>query len=564
MRRCFRWLGALLLALCAGGIGMAAHAEQPGGEIAWALHSEPRTFDPARVDDQSSETVRYLTGGVLLRVNRVTQQTEAALAERWTVSADGRTVLLQLREGLRFSDGSALTAADVVASLRRTLDPATGAPVREEFVQPAAVVVTAAGQRGVRIQLPQRLVALGKILDEIAIEPAAHFGDSRVTAGPFRVESVKAGECVLLRRNPFYWKKDGAGRSLPYLETVRMDIVSNRERERLAFARGQYEFIDNVPAEDYDDLAKSTPGARDLGPSLNTEQMWFNQASWAPLPAFEKAWFANVAFRQAVSMAIHRGDLARIAYRGHATPAYSFVSPANGAWYNRDLRVRHEDPRTALTLLEGAGFRMAGRQLVDAAGNPVRFSILTNAGNRAREKMAALIQQDLAALGMQVSVVRLDFPALVDRLMHTAAYEAALLGLSNVDPDPNGMMNVWMSGSPNHQWNPSEKTPATEWEAEVDRLMQAQAALADPRERKQRTDRVQQIVADQQPFIYLVYPNLLYAVSPVLEGVRFPRCSRAWFRRSIRCGAGRVGDDGDWTAAAGAVGGGLWTRDIFA
>ena len=132
--------------------------------------------------------------------------------------------------------------------------------------------------------------------------------------------------------------------------------------------------------------------------------------------------------------------------------------------------------------------------------------------------MAALIQQDLAALGMQVTVVTLDFPALIERLMHTQDYEACLLGLENVDPDPNAMMNVWLSSSPNHQWNPSEKTPATPWEAEIDHAMELQAASSKIAERVQAIDRVQQIVADQQPFIYLVYPNALVAVSPPTAG----------------------------------------------
>jgi peptide/nickel transport system substrate-binding protein len=133
--------------------------------------------------------------------------------------------------------------------------------------------------------------------------------------------------------------------------------------------------------------------------------------------------------------------------------------------------------------------------------------------------MATLIQQDLSALGIEVRVVTLDFPALVDRLMHSADYEACLLGLANVDPDPNAMMNLWLSSSPNHQWNPSEKTPATPWEATIDQEMQAQATATTAAERKRAIDHVQQLVADQQPFIYLVHPNALYAVSPRLGGV---------------------------------------------
>jgi peptide/nickel transport system substrate-binding protein len=104
--------------------------------------------------------------------------------------------------------------------------------------------------------------------------------------------------------------------------------------------------------------------------------------------------------------------------------------------------------------------------------------------------------------------------------MHTQDYEACLLGLENVDPDPNSMMNIWLSSSPNHQWNPSQVEPATPWEAEIDRDMKEQASAPDDAKRKHAVDRVQQIVADEQPFIYLVYPNTLYALSPKLTGVQ--------------------------------------------
>src|SRR5665811_2199520 len=97
--------------------------------------------------------------------------------------------------------------------------------------------------------------------------------------------------------------------------------------------------------------------------------------------------------------------------------------------------------------------RDRGQTLLDSSGHPVRFSILTNAGNAARAKMATLIQQDLAAIGMEVTIVTLDFPALIERLRHTYNYEACLLGHPDADPEPNSMMNEWLSSSPDHQWN---------------------------------------------------------------------------------------------------------------
>ncbi len=500
--------------------GSTASAQAPAADIAWAVHSEPRTMDPAKVDDQSSEMVRYLTAGVLIRINRQTQQAEPALAERYEMSQDGHMLTFHLRKNLRFSDGSPLTSKDVAASLKRILSPATAAPVAEEFLQPAAVTVDTPDALTVRVHLPVRLVTFTKIFDEIAIEPAAHAGDNSITAGPFHVTSVKNGQYVLLQRNAYYWKKDGSGHALPYLSSVRLDVVPNREMERLRYLSGQYQLIDSIAPDDFAALSSASHGVRDMGPSLNTEQMWFNQSPSSPLPAYEKAWFANQAFRQAVSLAIRRADLARIAYKGHPTPAYGFISPANRTWYTQTGMPERADVARSLELLRKAGFRLQGKQLVDGSGNAVRFSLLTNAGNVTREKMATLIQQDLAALGIQVNVVKLDFPALIERLMHSQNYEAAILGLTNVDPDPNAMMNVWLSSSPNHQWNPSEKSPATAWEAEIDRLMVQQSSAPEIAERKRCLARLQQIVAEQQPFIYLVHPNVLYAVADTVQGAQ--------------------------------------------
>jgi peptide/nickel transport system substrate-binding protein len=514
-----------ILACCALVAGFAAPvvctaqaAQRLPGELAWTVGYDPKTFDPAKVDDEESELVRYLTAGVLLRFNRSTQQIDPSLAESWTLSPDGKALTLKLRSGLRFSDGSPLTAKDAAWSIRRVLDANTKAPVAEEFLDASAVTVQTPDEKTIVVHLAKRVVGIEKVFDEIAIEPANRPSEARVTAGPFFLGDYRRLQYIRLKRNPYYQgSKDG----LPHASGIRLDVLENQEQMIRLFLRSEYDFIDNLPPDYFELLKHKAPNTvRDIGPSLNTEQMWFNQAPASPLPDWEKSWFRSQAFRVAVSQAIHREDLARIAYLGHATPAFSFVSPANKTWFDHNLSVPHMDPSEIKAILARAGFHLEAGTLKDAQGHPVRFSILTNTGNAARAKMATLIQQDLAALGMQVTVVTLDFPALIERLMHSQDYEACLLGLENVDPDPNAMMNVWLSSSPNHQWSPSEKTPATPWEAEIDRAMDLQATSNKLAERVQAVDRVQQIVVDQQPFIYLVYPNALVAVSPQLLGVQ--------------------------------------------
>jgi peptide/nickel transport system substrate-binding protein len=167
--------------------------------------------------------------------------------------------------------------------------------------------------------------------------------------------------------------------------------------------------------------------------------------------------------------------------------------------------------------LQQDGFQLQGDILKDKAGNAVEFSIATNAGNRARESMATMIQQDLKKIGVKVNVVTLDFNSLLERMTQSYNYEACLLGFQNVELDPNSQMAVWLSSADNHQWNPSQKSPATEWEAEIDKQMRAQAASGDEHKRKQYWDRVQQIAWEQEPFIYLINKDALVAIAPTVK-----------------------------------------------
>ena len=247
--------------------------------------------------------------------------------------------------------------------------------------------------------------------------------------------------------------------------------------------------------------------------------MWFNQAPASPLPAYKKAWFRSKNFRRAISEAINREDICRVVFRGHARPGVGPVSPANRFWFNGSLRSHPFYPQAALRRLEQEGYRRVEGVLRDREGHAVEFSLITNAGNKLRERMAAMIQQDLSQLGIRLNVVTLDFASLLERIARTFDYEACLLGLVNDDIDPNAQMNVWLSSAGTHQWNPNQKSPETPWEAEIDKLMQAQASLIDPQKRKACFDRVQEIVWEEAPFLYLVNRNALSAVSPSLRNV---------------------------------------------
>ncbi len=514
-----RWI--LCLGLIFATVSTRCAGAQPGSELRFCIPSDPRTWNPLLVEDDASETIRYLTGGVLVRLNRQTQQLEPELATAWKVSRAGNAIRFTLRRNVRFSDGSAFTARDVAYTIAQLMDPALHSPTGDAFrAAPGKVITRIADPYQITIVFPAPVVGLAKLFDQVAMLSATSPQHERAVLGPYQVADYRAGSFVLLRRNPNYWKHDSAGRPLPYIESVRLDIEQNRDIELLRLTRGEIDLIGSLSPESYDRLSAKAAGmAVDAGVSLDSEQMWFNQAPGAPIAEYKKTWFRSTNFRRAVSASIHRDDIVRIVFHGHARPAVSWISPANRAWFDSKLAPHAFDRSDALRLLADDGFTLVNGVLHDRSGHAVEFSLVTNAGNTARERMAAMIQQDLAAIGIRVHVVTLDFSSLIERITRSLNYEACLLGLVNDDLDPNAQMNVWLSSGENHQWNPGEKKPATAWEAEIDRLMRAQAASLDAKKRKQDVDRVQEIVWQQEPFIYLVDKDALMAVSPNLHNV---------------------------------------------
>ena len=130
----------------------------------------------------------------------------------------------------------------------------------------------------------------------------------------------------------------------------------------------------------------------------------------------------------------------------------------------------------------------------------------------------AFIQQDLAKIGIQLNIVVLDFPSLIERISRSFNYESVLMAFTNVDLDPSDQMNIWLSSAEDHAWNPKQTSPETAWEAEIDKLMRAQASTSNLKKRKEAFDRVQEIVYEQAPFIYLINQNALSAVSTSVAG----------------------------------------------
>ena len=139
-------------------------------QLRFCLNAEPKTLNPLLVDDEASDTVRYLTGGVLLRLNRQTQQLEPALATAWKASADGRSIHFTLRPNLYFSDGTPFTAEDVAYTIEQLMDPKLHSPTGDAFrSSDGKVLAEITGKYEITIRFPAPVVGLEKLFDQVVM-----------------------------------------------------------------------------------------------------------------------------------------------------------------------------------------------------------------------------------------------------------------------------------------------------------------------------------------------------------------------------------------------------------
>jgi peptide/nickel transport system substrate-binding protein len=513
-----------------------------GGRLTIGGRAEPKTFNPVIATDAVSREVTGRLMADLIDINRASQQTEPGLAKSWKASSDGRAFTLQLRKGIRFSDGHSFDADDVVFSFAVYMDENVDSPQRDLLIIGGKpLTVTKIDQYTVRFTLPSPYAAAERLFDGLAMLPkhllerpyregkfvqawSLNSAAAEIAGlGPFRLKEYVPGQRVVLERNPYYWKVDSQNERLPYLDELAFLFVGTEDAQVMRFEAGETSMISRLSSENYNLLARERNRTRaqlaDMGPSLEYNFLVFNQndLSSKKLEAIaqKQKWFRELKFRQAISLAIDRDSIVRLVYGTRGAALWGNVGPGNKLWANAALPRPQRSVDTARQLLKSAGFtwNLAG-QLLDPSGAPVEFSIITSSSNAQRMKMATLMQDDLSHLGVQVHVVPLEFRALIDRVFQSFDYEAAIMGLGGGDADPNPEMNVWTTNGTSHLWHLHETEPATSWEREIDQLMQQQIVTLDYAKRKQLYDRVQQLISEQLPFIFLATPNILAAADP--------------------------------------------------
>ena len=541
----FRAGAKSLKTLVAGTVEPPSKPGKYGGTLTEGTLGDPKTFNIWVATDNGSFGVGGTLFDSLIGRNPFTNKYEARLSELPVVSDGGKKYLFRLKPGLKWSDGQPINADDLIFTLDMIYDPKTVGIMREGMLVSVPDPKAAGGfkqvpiayrkvdERAIEFTLPVPYAPAMSILN---ISPAPRHRlysawkagqinstwsvdtppEKLVASGPWIMKQYVPGQRVIFERNPNYWKKDKFGKQLPYLARYVQLIVPDTNTMTLKLKSGE---IDNatVPAPDYPDVKQDEKRGNytvyDLGPSFNTNYLGFNLNPKAKVAPWKTRLFTQKKFRQAISYAINRDLMSINLFRGLAVPAWSYESPANKAFYNSAVPKYPYNPQKAEQLLDEIGARDTdGNGYREFEGHEIQFNIQTNVENNLRKSMGIVISKDLKNIGLNATFTPVAFNKLIGNLdAPPFEWEAIILGFTG-GVEPHDASNIWFSSGPTHQWNPSQKVPATKWEAKIDSLFRRGAQELDPNKRKAIYDQWQTIASDELPLIYTVVPDSLAAI----------------------------------------------------
>lgn len=526
---------------------------KPGGRLIVPALGDPKTFNVVTANETSStDIVEENVYEGLVGYDPEKKEIVPWLASSWEHSDDFLTWIFHLRKGVQWNDGAPFTADDVMFSFQVIYDEKIINPARSFLqVQGQLFEIRKVDEYTVEMKLPgvygpvlralsdsfrvipkhklEPLYAVGQFQESlnVGVDPAEVVG-----TGPFKIKSYLSGERVILEKNPYYWKQDEKGTRLPYLDELVFLNLPDFDSWDIGFEAGKTDAHLQIVPDKYkrfkDGEAAGNYTVHDLGIALGDNHLWFNQNTYSnpdtgkPFVDPKKlAWFTNPTFRKAVSHCINRQGIVRNVFRGRAEAIYGPTSPAMGKWNNPDIPKFEYDTEKAKALLDEIQFidRNGDGIREDPQGNKIEFNFITNRENEYRERIGVIIQESFQEVGLDGRLKLVDFNALITAIADSFDYEACLLGLTGSDHPLSGL-NVYRSSGRTHEWFPNQKTPATEWEARVDELLED--FLATPLEEDQVKiwHEIQRIYAENQPMAWTVNTNIYLAIRNKFGNVR--------------------------------------------
>lgn len=406
-------------------------------------------------------------------------------------SGDGLVYTFTLRDGLQFSDGTEVTPDDVVFSLNRHLE--VGGPL--PLTAPIAGL-EATGEREVTITLDTPYTPFLSELSGFSngIFPAEFGGKSEeeffqnpVGTGPFVVDEWDPNGDLSFVKNEHYWQE-----GKPYLDGLVYTFVADDTQLRQQLAAGQLDAIDTVPAANAAEVDAAANTVLSQTEGWSTEQVFFNT---------QREQFADRHVRRAIAHALDRDGIATATTFGTAEVANSLLPPSITYSANDEVEALDFD-------IEAAKAELAQSEYPDGFST----TLLIASGNAQRAQIAQIVQESLAQIGIEVEIESLDIAVFRERFF---AYDYDLMinsGQSDA-PDPNGFITFQADpeGFSKSYWTHFTDDRVTE-------LMHEGRTTPDGDEREAIYGEIQQILADEAPYIPLFFPANLKATTDRVHG----------------------------------------------
>ena len=468
-----------------------------GGTLRFARNTDSEILDP--VLNNANADIWILTSlySTLILPLPDGNGLQPGLATKWTASPDGKTYTLTLREGAKFADGSPVTTDDVVWSLNRARNPSIGI---WNFLLVSIADVTAPDDHTIVITLknpdpsipaalatfnsaimPHKLFEAAKGANDT--EKANNFALHPIGAGPFVLSSWERGSKMVLKRNPYYFGTDSAGRHLPYLDEVDLSIVPDDATRILQLQAGQIDATEFIPYERVKELQGDPNLTMDLFPSTQVTYLQVNASpklnDGTPNP------LSNEKVRQALNYAIDKEAIIKVVTHDLGTPMHSFMASTTPLYYGGDGPAYPFNIARAQELLKEAGYDKG-----------FTLTALAQAGHANDTTTLTLIQQMWATLGVTLKIQQMDGTTL-DNRRNSMDFQLLSAFWTNDIGDPNEITNYCA-------YYPNVKSEFSGWKNDkVDALyVQSQSEL-DPAKRAEEYKEIQQIFVAETPTVFM-------------------------------------------------------------
>jgi peptide/nickel transport system substrate-binding protein len=477
-----------------------------GGSIILGTIGEPSNLLPYMASDASSSEVSGLLHTSLLEYDKDLNIIDCA-AESHEIGEGGRLMRFKIRDGILWEDGEPLTAADVEFTYKLMIDPKTPTAYAADFLMIKEFKVTGRLSFEVRYDTPyarSMLTWLQPILPKHALEreniASTRYSRRPLSSGPYVLEEWSPGSKITLRANGRYFK----GR--PYIDKVIYRVIPDGTTMFLEAKAGKLDYISLSPMQ----FLRQTEGDK-WSASWKKYRFLAGVYTYVGLN-LKHPFFRDKKVRQALSYAIDRNAIVKGALLGMGEAAFGPYKP--GTWaYDAALHPYPYDPRKAMDLLASAGWTMGKDGVLVKDGTPFEFTVLVNQGNDERIKVAVILQQYFRKIGIRIKIRIVEWAAFIKEFVNTKKFDALILGWT-ISQDPD-LYEVWHSSAiSGHGLNfISYSNP------EVDRLLEEARVEQQQAERKKMYDRFQEILHEDQPYLFLYVPYSLPMVHASVKGI---------------------------------------------